>query len=272
MNSISGNIRKLHTKADSPVHYQLPIGDTAVPLNPLLGQTIKLAFSGDIHCIACDRKTKKSFNQGYCYPCFRTLAACDMCIVRPETCHFDAGTCREPEWGTQHCMQPHYIYLANTSAAKVGITRETQRPTRWFDQGASYALSIYKVNSRYHSGLIETILKQHISDRTDWRRMLKGEPEPIDLSSKRDELLAACGDELETLEKQFGYPLKTIEEQQQSFSYPVLEYPSKVTALNFDKTPVVEGALMGIKGQYLIFDNGVINIRKFAGYDITVDC
>lgn len=262
----------MHNKADSPVHYQLPIGDTAIPLNPLLGQKLHLEFSGNIHCIACDRKTNKSFNQGYCYPCFKSLAACDMCIVRPETCHFDAGTCREPEWGIQHCMQPHYIYLANTSGAKVGITRATQIPTRWLDQGASDALLIFKVNSRLHSGLVESVLKQHISDRTDWRRMLKGEPEPIDLSTKRDQLMDACGNELVVLEEEFSYPLKTIKEEQKKFCYPVLEYPSKVSALNFDKTPIVEGTLMGIKGQYLILDSGVINIRKFAGYHITINC
>ena len=262
----------MHNKADSPVHYQLPIGDTAVPLNPLLGQEVHMKFSGNIHCIACDRKTNKSFNQGYCYPCFKNLAACDMCIVRPETCHFDAGTCREPEWGTQHCMQPHYIYLANTSGTKVGITRETQIPTRWLDQGASHALAVFKVNSRLHSGLVESVLKQHISDRTDWRRMLKGEPEPVDLSAKRDELIDACGNELRVLEQRFDYSLATLAAEQQNFSYPVLEYPAKVKALNFDKTPVVEGALMGIKGQYLLLDSGVINIRKFAGYYIDLNC
>ena len=259
-------------KVDSPIHYQLPIGETAIPLNPLLGQRLRMHFSGTINCIACNRKTNKSFNQGYCYPCFRSLAACDMCIVRPETCHFDAGTCREPSWGSQHCMQPHYVYLANTSGTKVGITRETQLPTRWLDQGASYALPIFKVNTRLHSGLVEIVFKKHISDRTDWRRMLKSEPESVDLDAKRDELMESSSAELAALEKQFGYALTALDEPQKYFDYPVLEYPLKISALNFDKSRDVEGALVGIKGQYLILDSGVINIRKFAGYDIRFSC
>lgn len=265
-----GNLRKMKTQTGPPVAYALPVGDVQVALNPLLGQTLRLGFTGRIHCVACGRQTKKSFNQGYCYPCFQRLAQCDMCILKPELCHYAQGTCREPEWGEAHCLQPHYVYLANSSGLKVGITRQRQIPTRWMDQGAVQALPIVHVQSRYQAGMLEVMLKQHVSDRTDWRRMLKGDPEPADLAARRDTLLAACGDEvdawLSSLEADGFGLLGNAEEH--GFRYPVLEYPAKVKALNFDKTPDVEGTLLGIKGQYLLLDSGVLNVRKFGGYEI----
>jgi len=52
-------------------------------------------------------------------------------------------------------------------------------------------------------------------------------------------------------------------------NYPVVEYPEKVKSLSFDKTNIIEGKLMGIKGQYLLFENGeVLNIRKHTSYHV----
>ena len=136
--AIQGNLLKMTSQLQQDtVLYSLPIGSEQVPLNPYIGKTIRLEYSGQINCIACGRKTKKSFNQGYCFPCMRSLAECDMCIVRPEQCHFDQGTCRDEQWALRHCMQEHIVYLANSSGLKVGITRHTQIPTRWIDQGAT---------------------------------------------------------------------------------------------------------------------------------------
>jgi hypothetical protein len=50
----------------------------------------------------------------------------------------------------------------------------------------------------------------------------------------------------------------------------VIKYPTKVVSLNFDKTPVISGVLEGIKGQYLLLDVGVLNIRKFSSYNLTL--
>ena len=196
-----------------------------------------------------------------------------MCIVKPETCHYDAGTCREPEWAQQHCMQPHYVYLANSSGIKVGITRGSQIPTRWIDQGASQALPVFRVGTRYQSGLLEVAIKQHISDRTDWRKMLKGEAEPRDLVAMRDELAELCGEQISALQQRFGdQNIRFLsDEPVVEIQYPVERYPEKIKSLNLDKTPLVEGVLLGIKGQYLIMDTGVINIRKYSGYKLDVD-
>lgn len=268
----AGAVRKMKNQLQDPVAYTLLLGEHEVPLADYLGRTLQLEYQGQINCIHCDRKTSKSFNQGYCYPCFKRLAQCDSCIVSPEKCHFDAGTCREPEWGEQHCMIDHIVYLANTSGLKVGITRGSQVPTRWMDQGATQALPIFRVSTRLHSGLVETVFKQHIADKTNWRAMLKGDVQPCDLKQARRDLMAECASELEALTRQYGLQAITelSAEVETLIHYPVLEYPTKVTSFNLDKTPLVAGTLLGIKGQYLMFDTGVINMRKYGGYHLSL--
>jgi len=268
--TVVGDLRKMQVEEGDPIVYTLPVGDESVAVNPLLGETIGIRHTGTIRCVACGRKTGKSFNQGHCFPCFRDLARCDGCIVRPERCHYHLGTCRQPEWGEANCMRPHIVYLANSSGVKVGITRETQVPTRWIDQGAAQALPIARVASRLHSGVMEVAFKEHVSDRTDWRRMLKGEPEAVDLYARRDALFAQCEDALSNVTHEHGKvdPEMMADAECRAFRYPVLEYPAKVTAINLDKTPQAEGTLLGIKGQYLILDTGVLNVRKHGGYEI----
>jgi uncharacterized protein DUF2797 len=253
-------------------NYQMVLGQQLVDMQPFLGQIIQFNFAGEIHCQACNRLTKKSYSGGYCFPCSQTLARCDLCMMKPETCHFDAGTCREPEWAESVCMHDHIVYLANSSGIKVGITRISQVPTRWIDQGATQALPIFRVKTRYQSGLVEVIFKNHVSDRTDWRKMLKGVAEPVDLLMVRDQLIAECQDEIMTLKQRFGDDAINAldDESVLNIEYPVQQYPEKVKSLNFDKTPEISGVLKGIKGQYLILDTGVLNIRKFSGYQITM--
>jgi hypothetical protein len=272
METLRGNIRKMKASIAAPIAYVLPLGSDELPLNALLGKTLRLEFTGQITCSGCGQLTKKGFSEGFCYRCFTTLAQCDLCIVKPELCHFAKGTCREPQWGLAHCLQPHYVYLANASGLKVGITRANQIPTRWLDQGAVQALPMLKVQSRHQSGLVEVALKQHVSDRTDWRKMLKGEPELYDLPMQRGDLLSRCEQELAQIGGgQVTEALSILEQEPvRAFSYPVLQYPTRVMALNLEKTPRVEGTLLGIKGQYLLLDTGVLNVRKFTGYQVAV--
>ncbi|NOY71707.1 MAG: DUF2797 domain-containing protein [Gammaproteobacteria bacterium] len=269
---LSGNLIKMDVelRPATAVQYTMRIGTERQLLNPYIGSTIHLNFTGAIHCMSCGRKTNKSFQQGYCFPCMRSLAQCDTCIVRPETCHFEQGTCRDESWGRQHCYQPHLVYLANSSGLKVGITRHTQVPTRWIDQGAIQAIPLLTVANRLQSGLVEVILKKQVSDRTDWRKMLKNTSEPLDLVAERKKLLSLCDAEIDQLKTQIGSEAIQYNENFDitEIRYPVLSYPTKVTSLNFDKTPQISGLLQGIKGQYLIFDTGVLNIRKFGGYHI----
>ena len=267
---MQGTLTKMYTQLDSIVQYELPVGKERIPLNSLIGKSIKLRFTGQILCVHCNRSIKKSFNQGYCYPCFTSLAQCDMCIMKPETCHYDAGTCREPQWGETFCFQPHIVYLANSSGIKIGITRQSQTPTRWIDQGAVQALPIFKVQSRFQSGLIEVAFAKHVSDKTSWQKMLKNHVQPIDLFEKRDNLINLCQAELTEISRRFSENEITpiLNEPIVEIHYPIETYPKKITSFNFDKNPLISGVLQGIKGQYLLLDTGVINIRKYSGYEV----
>ncbi|MGO1246253.1 MAG: DUF2797 domain-containing protein [Oceanisphaera sp.] len=267
---VTGTLIKMPAQLADPISYQLALGEHRIDLSARLGQSITLTHTGNIYCSACSRKTNKSYAQGHCFPCMKTLARCDMCIMKPETCHYAAGTCREPEWGEQHCMVDHIVYLANTSGLKVGITRHTQVPTRWIDQGATQAVPILRVATRQLSGLVEIALAKMVADKTNWRTMLKGGEADIDLKAEAARLLPEIQQTIAELQVQHGeHAISLLDEPIVDLHFPVLEYPSKITSHNFDKNPAVSGVLMGIKGQYLILDTGVINLRKFTGYEVS---
>jgi hypothetical protein len=270
----SFNLDKMEVElVDGNAIYKLQTNNGLIVMNDLIGKTFKIHSEKEINCCHCGKKTAKSYSGGYCYPCSLKLAECDMCILKPELCHFDKGTCRQPDWGLEHCMIPHYVYLANSSGLKVGITRTTQIPTRWIDQGAVQALPILKVGTRYMSGVFEKLLSSEINDKTDWRKMLKGDPELIDLEAKRDELFELFGEDLDDLENRFGSDKVSILESElvTEINYPVEQYLEKISSVSLDKNEVVGGKLQGIKGQYLIFDVGVINIRSHTGHKVHLE-
>ena len=268
----SGSLLKMTTSLDdsddskkkskSEVLYGLPLDDANLPLNKHVGKRISFKFSGDIFCIKCGKKTKKSFNQGFCYGCFLKAPECEECVLRPELCQAHRGIARDLEFARTHCLQKHYVYLSLTSGVKVGVTRSSQIPTRWIDQGARAAIKLARTPNRYTAGLIEVALKKHMADKTDWRKMLKDEyPEDTDLKKRKEEVMEFIPDEL------LEHVLK--DKKVTRIDYPVQEFPEKVKSLGFDKQPEIEGVLMGIKGQYLIFDEGrVLNIRKHQGYRV----
>ncbi len=256
---MQGRILKMTTELRSPVQYHLPMGEQRLDMNQWIGKHIKFSFNGDIFCLDCGVKTNKSFNQGFCYPCFKSSPMSAECIIKPELCRAHLGEGRDMEWEREHHLQDHYVYLAVSSGVKVGITRDTQVPTRWIDQGASYAVPIAKTPNRYLCGVIEVSLKEYLSDRTAWQRMLKNEIAHVDLAAKRDEIVKLIPEECQE------YVLK--DEEILNIEFPVNEYPTKVKSLSFDKTPVIEGRLVGIKGQYLLFEGGqVLNMRKHQAY------
>ena len=263
---LAGPINMMRTSlVNGEAKYSLPIGSDTVDMNTLVGRHIELSFQQEITCSNCGKKTNKSFSQGYCFPCARSLARCDMCIMKPETCHHHLGTCREPEWGLANCFSSHIVYLANSSGIKVGITRKTNTPGRWIDQGAVSALPILEVKTRLDSGKIEMALKSYVADKTNWRTMLKNEVEDLDLVSKKNTLLAEIPGLINEVQA------TAIESEKIDISYPVLKYPTKIISLNFDKTPVISGILQGIKGQYLLLDGGVLNLRKFSSYHLVLN-
>jgi hypothetical protein len=259
---VSGNLLKMETKLNQTVQYHLILSDNKLLLNDYLGKKISLEYLGEINCIKCGRKTSKSFSQGFCFPCFQTAPETEDCVLRPELCLAHEGIARDMEFAESHCLIDHFVYLSRTDAIKVGVTRNTQIPTRWIDQGAIEAIILAKTPNRYTAGLIEVALKNHLPDKTNWRNMLTGKITDDRTLTDVKRLVSSIGDIY--IEKYF-YTDDSIT----TISYPLLEKPVKIGSLDLEKTTHIEGVLTGIKGQYLIFDNtNVINIRKFGGYKV----
>ena len=262
---LEGNILKMRTEGISPVQYFLPVGDSEIHLNPLLGKQVSLQFNGQINCISCGKQTKTSFGQGFCYNCLQTAPEASESIVRPELSKSHFGIARDMEWAEKHDLIDHFVYLAVSSEVKVGVTRNHQIPTRWIDQGASFAIKLACTPNRQIAGIIEVFLKKFYSDKTDWREMLKNEVAThIDLLAEKEKALGFLPAELRKYTE--------LDNKITQIEYPVLEYPKKLNSLSFDKQPLISGILNGIKGQYLIFDEGaVLNIRKHNGYWIKIN-
>lgn len=263
--SIHGVLRKMRTQHESPIHYYLSLGDQEIFLNDQLGRTITLEFSGQYSCLQCQRSMTKSFQQGNCYPCYRRLLECHMCLLHPERCLVEEGYCSREDWAHAHCDVPHIVYLANSSDLKIGITRFTQQPTRWIDQGAVSALPLFEVSNRYRAGQVEVLFKQVLNDKTAWQRMLKNELVTVDLEAKRAQLLEQLVLPLKALAERLKEPLVPLDVKPHHFDYPVLTYPEKIKSLSLNKQPVITGVIQGMKGQYLYLDHGVINIRQHGG-------
>lgn len=259
---ITGNLIKMKTELASPVQYSLRLSEEKILLNDWLGRSITLRYENQINCIECGRKTVKSFAQGFCFPCFQKSPENAECIIRPELCRGHLGEGRDPQWEVDHHVQPHIVYLALSSGVKVGVTRSTQMPTRWIDQGASKAMVLAETPNRYYAGIIEVAMKNFLTDKTNWQRMLKGELSTESLHEVKQILKEKLSDELAAY---FSGDETLLE-----IEYPILKHPTKVTSVSFDKVPEVTGNLSGIKGQYILFDDGrVLNIRNHSGYLVT---
>ena len=259
---MKGHLLKMITELKAPVKYTLNLDDHQIEMNDQIGKTLSIHHTGNIHCINCGRKTKKSFFQGYCYPCYISLPQTDPSVIHPEKNQAHLGISRDMEWAKTHDLIDHFVYLALSGGLKVGVTRHTQVPTRWIDQGARSAVKLARTPHRNLAGQVEVALKKHLNDKTNWRAMLtnKTEGEP-DLAEARSKALELLPDDL----KQYVEKDNAITKIQ----YPVETYPIKVKSVNLDKDPDFTGKLVGIRGQYLIFDEGkVMNIRKYNGYEV----
>jgi hypothetical protein len=260
---LKDNLLKMRVEHTSPVSYFLKLGEEEIYMNSFIEKELVLQFTGNIHCIACGRKIKKTFGQGFCYPCFINSPLNSECILKPELCQAHLGKGRDPEWEEENHNKPHYVYLALTSSIKVGVTRADQVPIRWIDQGAWKAIKIAYTPYRNLAGLIETSLKAHMSDKTNWQKMLKNE---MDDSINIYEEKKKTSDLVEDNFKEYLIPQ---ENEIYTFEYPVISYPDKIKSINLDQEPLIQGRLYGIRGQYLIFDDKrVINIRKYSGYEM----
>ena len=257
----SGTLKKMRVSLGESVNYILSLNED-IDMNALIGMTLHFEWNGQIICSSCGKNTNKSFGDGFCYPCFTSAPDAAECIIRPELCRAHLGEGRDPEWEEKHHNVPHIVYLAATDAVKVGVTRGTQVPTRWIDQGAAQAIVLAETPNRYEAGMLEVALKDFFTDKTNWQRMLKNESDDsIDLVDEKWRL----HDELPSDLKTFFSEDDTLV----SLNYPVAHYPEKVKSIGFDKAPSYAAVLEGIRGQYLIFEGGtVMNMRKHTGYVI----
>ena len=259
-----GVLTKMQTEFGAPIQYYLVFEDSFLNVNQLLGKPMEINFVG-FQCLNCGKK-KKIFRQGFCYDCFYSSPAVGDWIMKPElsTAHLGIAD-RDLAYEEKVQLQPHIVYLALSSEVKVGVTRKTQMPTRWIDQGASQAIAIVEVPNRYLAGITEVALKNHYADKTNWRKMLTNTFETIDLVAERLKVEHLIPTEVQ--EYFYNQKIDLYE-----MHYPVLEYPSKVTSLSLDKTPNFQGKLIGIKGQYLLFEGGIVfNIRSSEGYVVKIE-
>ena len=259
INMLKDTLKKMNTKLEDVVQYTLDIHGESIVMNDLIGKQIKIEWSGVVIC-GCGKKMKKFYRSGFCYECFYDSPLASQSIFKPELCTAHLGIEeRDLQWEKTFQLAPHYVYLANSSGIKVGITRGTQGVIRWMDQGASQAILLAEVPNRRFSGDIEVALKKYVDDVTNWRKMLSGKPAAVDLIKMKEELSIHVPEEL----KQYILPDNTVTE----INYPVREYPKKINSTKLDRTPIIEGELKGIKGQYLIFDGDrVFNVRSHEGY------
>lgn len=256
-------LSKMKVELNDIVLYTLISEEERIVMNDLIGKQIKLTYEGVTQCSSCN-KMKKLFAQGFCYDCFMNAPESSPCIINPELCEGHLGKGRDVKWEEDHHVQPHFVYLAVASGLKVGVTRDTQIPTRWIDQGASYAIRVAETPYRKLAGDIEVALKNHFTDKTNWRRMLKNEIGDFDLEEEKWQIEELLPNDLSEF--------MTEDDEIITINYPVQAYPEKVKSVGFDKVPIIEGTLLGIKGQYLLLDNDrVLNIRKHTGYHVSIE-
>lgn len=258
-------LSKMNTKHEAPIAYELGFDESKINLNSLINKEIRIYWDGVIICRKCAKKTKKSFGEGFCYPCFMSAPEASPCILKPELCQAHLGMGRDLEYEEKNHNKPHAVYLAATDKVKVGVTRTTQIPTRWIDQGANKAIVLAVVPYRHLAGVLEVALKSIYSDKTNWRNMLKNEiDDTIDLEEEK----WSCYEMLPSDLQQYFIEDDTI----YNFLYPAENYPFKVNSINLQKTPSIQGVLTAIKGQYLIFDNeNVFNVRRHTSYEIELN-
>lgn len=262
---MKGYLRELDHEVLQPVAYTLRLGDEQEAVNDWLGKTVTISYLNEKRCIVCHRKVSKLYQGGYCFPCVTTLAETDLCIVKPHECHFHLGTCRDETFAASHCMIPHYVYLSVSSQAKVGITRKDRQWRRWVDQGATSALLLAQVPTRKEAGELEMEIARTMPDKTDWRKLVKGIYADVDLPSMATTIAASVDPK--------WHPFLLHDSVVHTFSYPVMPDRTPIAkSFSLDKTPHVTGVLIGVRGQYLLFDHGVFQVRKHAGLlcDVTV--
>lgn len=246
--------------------------DQAIPLLDFIGRTIRWRPTGRLVCVGCQSVVSKFYQPGYCFRCTQKLPETDLCLVKPERCHFDQGSCRNATWGTAHCRIPHWVYLANSAGVKVGITRHYRAPQRWMEQGATAACPFIQTTERKWAGIVEVLLKRWFKDTTSWRKLIQNESHFVDLPSTWDHHREAIWAALEAAHPDCPYfsAFPTSPEQALVYyQYPVLEAPHPTPCTDLE---LLEGVFRGYRGYYLFIGDRALNLRKALGHEVTLAC
>ena len=258
------NLSKMRSEYGFPVQYFLAANNAEIYMNDLIGSRITIEYQHIINCVSCGKTTQRSYMNGHCYQCYTTLPECDEGVFNPEKDMAHLGISRDMEWSKKYSLIDHYVYLAFTGDLKVGVTRYNQIPTRWIDQGAIAAIRFAKTPNRNLAGQIEVEMKKHLADKTNWKTMLSVTQPNVDLVERKKFFLPMLPDDLRLY--------ATYDDSVTPIAYPYTNMVANIKAVTLDKYDKIEGKLAGIKGQYLIFENGmVINVRSHSGYRIKLN-
>jgi len=258
-----GQILKMCTQNGKPIQYYLNLSQDILNMNQLIGKNLHWKMVG-YQCVNCGND-EKIYRMGFCKKCFFESPYASETIIRPElsTAHLGIG---ERDLAVEESIQlaPHIVYLAYTGDVKVGVTRESQIPTRWIDQGATFALTIAKTDNRYEAGMIEVAMKEHLADKTNWRKMLEDDFEDdLDLADFREKIKDYFPEDFKNF--------YSSENEMVRLDFPY-EAPEKISTISLDKSPKFEGVLRGIKGQYLSFEGGTFfNVRAHEGFVVELE-
>ncbi|CAI8310932.1 MAG: Uncharacterised protein [Flavobacterium sp. SCGC AAA160-P02] len=258
-----GVLKKMMTENSQTIQYYLDLETDFLNVNQLLNRNLEFSFI-TYECLYCHLE-KEVYRQGFCKSCFFETPSAGDWIMRPELSKAHLGKeDRDLAYEKSVQLQPHIVYLANSSNVKVGVTRKQQVPTRWIDQGAHEAIEIVEVPNRYLAGITEVALKEYVADKTNWRKMLKNDIEDADLQEWQEKLRKYIPEEV----KKYSIENNSVT----LLNFPVFTYPEKPKSLNIVKEKTYSGKLVGIKAQYLIFeDQTVFNIRGNEGLVININ-
>ena len=258
----SGVLKKMVSIHDNPVRYIMDFDDDLVFLNQIIGKKIKIHKTGYC-CLSC-YENLQIFANVFCKKCFFESPMAGDWVMKPELskAHLEIED-RDISYEKKVQLQNHIVYLSKTSGIKVGVTRSNSMTTRWIDQGAIEAVVLIEVPNRYLAGLAEVKLKEKFSDKTNWRRMLTSNIEEEDITNNKKMALDSLGSEFEEFFKTDSEVLK--------FNYQIDKSIDSVKSISLKKSDDIEGILVGVKGQYLIFDDSsVFNVRSNEGYVVDI--
>ncbi len=265
---VTGNLTKMRSDySGETVQYNLALGDFDIDMNNLIGKEVRITFQNKINCTVCGIEIRTTYaGRAMCRHCYETAPQAEECLFNPEKCKAHLGIARDMEWSHKQCLIPHFVYLSVSSGLKVGVTRRHHIPGRWIDQGAVRAIKLAETPNRHIAGIIEVFLKKFIADKTEWKKMLKSVYKDFDINLLAEKVRVA-----ELLPEELKQYV-TDDDKILDINYPLSSSPEDPKSFSLEKEKEIKSVVAGIKGQYILFDNGyVMNINKYSGFLVEME-